>query len=132
MLPSLKLEHVFDGGVGIVRFRGRVDLNAHVAAGSVEIFQGFDILVGLHGVRGLTRLQVDEFAQFFDAETCPVAGELDLAEFVLAAGVTGKVTSTEGFFRRFLHNLGLGPCDRSFEIAVLRKDGKEILLGLKR
>ena len=52
----LKLEYVIDGGVGIVGFRRWLDLNAHVAAGSVEFFQGFHILVGLHGVRRFDRV----------------------------------------------------------------------------
>ena len=71
------------------------------------------------------------FTQFFDGKHVVYAGELDLADFVLRAGIDGKGDIHQSFLRRLFHNLGLGPCDLSFEVAVFKKDGKKIFLGLK-
>ena len=55
----------------------------------------------------------------------------DLADLVLTTGFDGKGYIHEGFFRCFFRNLGLGPCDPGFEVAVLEENGQEILLSLK-
>jgi len=74
---------------------------------------------------------MDHLAQVFDGKNLFVSKEAKLAEFVLPPLSYGKSDIHRGLVRRLFYNFGLGLCDLGFEVAVLKKDGEEILLGLK-
>ena len=85
----------------------------------------------MYRVRGLTGLQVDKFPQLFDRKHVGVSGQLDFADLVLPAGSDCERDIHRGLVGRLFYNFGLGVSDLGFEVAVFKKDGEEILLGLK-
>src|SRR6202040_2244107 len=74
---------------------------------------------------------MDHLAQVFDGKNLFVSKEAELAEFVLPPRSYGKSDIHRSLVRRLFYNFGLGLCDLGIEVAVLKKDGEEILLGLK-